>query len=567
MSKTEGILLATLGWNFADQPRPLLYFGPTEKNVKSISRDRVQPMIDGVPALAEGQGRDGGMFEKFLNGVRCGFGWAGSATELASHPAAIVLIDERDRMASLPGEGDPVTLGKARTSTYADGTVAIVSTPLAGRVGTKRDKTTGLVHWEVGDPEDIDSPTWQLWQQGTRQEWAWPCPSCGDYFIPRSDLLIYDTSNDPSLAPSLAEDTAGLACPSCGSIMRESEKADANARGAFVGPGQWIEGGEVRGELLPGTTASYWISGLCSNWVSFGERAHDLVKANLSGDEGQVQAVMNTGFGEIYAPTGEAPDWESVLELCGDYERGELTEGARILTAGVDVQEDRLVWVVRAWGSLVESWLVDYGELWGDTEESAVWFALQDLLGSTWDGLPIRRMGVDSGFRAKTVYQFCRNNPGAIPTKGRATMEREFSATKVQVNRNGKLVTDGLMLWHLDSDRAKSWVHSRIRLGPEHAAPFHLFAGVTEDYAKQVTAEARALDSKGAPVWVELRKANHLLDCEAIAFACARMEGVGNREMSSRSRARIEGSLEPVQPQPTRRQRLRRGKRSGGINI
>jgi phage terminase large subunit GpA-like protein len=54
--------------------------------------------------------------EKFIAGQRLRFAWAGSAIELSSHAAALVLIDERDRMEEMSAaRGDPVALAEART--------------------------------------------------------------------------------------------------------------------------------------------------------------------------------------------------------------------------------------------------------------------------------------------------------------------------------------------------------------------------------------------------------------------------------------------------------------------
>src|SRR3954449_7150180 len=66
-----------------------------------------------------------------------------------------------------------------------------------------------------------------------------------------------------------------------------------------------------------------------------------------------------------------------------------------LITAGVDVQKNRLEYVVRGWGARATSWLLEHGQLWGPTSEIEVWHALSDLLensryGGEKDGLPIR---------------------------------------------------------------------------------------------------------------------------------------------------------------------------------
>jgi phage terminase large subunit GpA-like protein len=74
-SKTDGLLINVLGWKLDTDPKPILFFSPTEKNAKSISH-RISKMIKSVPTLLDGldQKRDN-LFEKFISGVRFGMGW------------------------------------------------------------------------------------------------------------------------------------------------------------------------------------------------------------------------------------------------------------------------------------------------------------------------------------------------------------------------------------------------------------------------------------------------------------------------------------------------------------
>jgi hypothetical protein len=52
---------------------------------------------------------------------------------------------------------------------------------------------------------------------------------------------------------------------------------------------------------------------------------------------------------------------------------------------------------------------------------------------------------------------------------------------------------------------------------------------VTKDYCEQVVAESRVVTASGAVSWVELRKANHYLDCEAGNTAVAHSLGLHRR--------------------------------------
>ena len=61
-----------------------------------------------------------------------------------------------------------------------------------------------------------------------------------------------------------------------------------------------------------------------------------------------------------------------------------MPEGGLFLTAGADVQKDRIEVDVWAWGRGLESWLVDHVVIDGGPEPAAGWATLVGLLGETW---------------------------------------------------------------------------------------------------------------------------------------------------------------------------------------
>lgn len=518
MGKTEAFW-NVIGWRLDDDPTPILYVGPTQKLVESMSQDRVMKMLRSVPSLWDRleKGKKNKITEKFVAGMRLGFAWAGSATELAGHPAGLVLVDERDRMeGDVSGEGDPVELAEARISTYPFGKLAVVSTPIEGTVNVYRHEATGVEHWEVSD--QVASPVWKLWQEGTRHEWAVPCPDCGDYFVPRFRHLRWDKD----ATPFAAERSARLCCINCGSLIDYTHMHVMNARGVYVAPGQSVtSAGEVLGEPPQSDTASYWASGLCSPWRTFGQRAKSFVAAVRSGDPGRIQSVINTGFGELWAERGDAPTHDRVLQLRADYRMGEVPDGAKVITCGVDVQKDRLVYVVRAFGYSMAAWLVEFGELWGDTEQADVWDNLRHVLDGDYGGHRIRLALVDSGFRADKVYDFCRGHPTARASKGQDTMAMPVRMSKIDVTYRGTMLKQGASVWHVNTDYFKQLVHGRIGFPPDQSGAWHLPADVPEDYAKQLIAESRIVLPSGRHMWKRNDRENHALDCEVYATAAA----------------------------------------------
>jgi phage terminase large subunit GpA-like protein len=534
MAKTES-MFNVIGHRLMDDPAPILYIGPTQKLVESYSDGRVMPMLRSTPVLWDrlAKGKKNKITEKFISGVRLGFGWAGSATELAGHPAAIVLVDERDRMDAVKGEGDPVALAEARVATYPDGRVIVASTPTLGNVMPVKNPETGLEHWAVAAPEDVQSPIWKLWQEGTRYEWAWPCPDCGEFFIPRFKLLKWPEDSTPQQALRATR----LMCPHCGTEIEDRSKGDMNARGVYVAPGQRVErDGTVVGDIAENSVASFWVSGICSPWRSFGARAFAFLSAVRAGDQDAVQVAMNTGMGELYRVGGDAPDWQVVADLRDGREAGAVPDGVRVVTCGVDVQKNRLVYAVRGWGVNFESWLIEHGELMGETAYDEVWSQLSGVLEARYGEFRIRMMLVDSGYKPgeadrnpdNQVYLFCRRHKGiAFPSKGHDKQDKPYRASKIDVSYRGKVIEKGLDLWHLDTDYMKTWLHARLEWPVEaKSGHFHLHADATDDYCQQLVAESRAVAPSGRVSWIRVRKENHFLDCEGLNIAAAHILGV-----------------------------------------
>ena len=129
--------------------------------------------------------------------------------------------------------------------------------------------SAGVDHWKVADVKDLLSPIWKLWQEGTRFEWAVPCPHCKQFFVPRFRLLWWP--ENASAAEAKAQ--ARLNCQRCGAQIEEKDKDAMNAAGMYLAPGQDVIGGQVRGELPANDTASFWASGLMSPWRTFGSCA------------------------------------------------------------------------------------------------------------------------------------------------------------------------------------------------------------------------------------------------------------------------------------------------------
>lgn len=553
-------LLDIIGQRLDQRPAPILYVGPNKQFITEQWEPRIVDLLDQAPTLRMkvARGKKQTKTRKEISGVPLRLAHAGSSTALKSDPFALAVTDEADElMRNVKGQGDPITLIDRRGETYADFVHAIVSTPSEGPKDVVRDEATGLEFWAEQEAEDLNSKIWTLWQEGTRYHWTWACPHCGERFVPRFSCL--EIPDVKKITPARARTEARLVCPRNGCVIGDEHKADMNAGGLYVAPGQRIVDGQVVGDPPKTPTVSFWVSGLCSPFSTFGERAEAYITALRSGDSQSVRAVMNGGFGELWAPTGgDVPEWEHVRSLALPYRDGDVPEGVLFLTAGVDVQKNRLVYTVRGWGTRQESWRITAGELWGDTALDDVWTDLADLLGSPFDGLHIGRMFIDAGFRPgkkdlvpeHKVYQFARTyNRVAYATKGYDTRPTPLTANRIDVTPKGSKSKYGIDLIRLSTDFFKTWVHERLRWPDDQPGGWHLSSDVTEDYCRQIVSEARVKKPSGGFQWVQRYRDNHFLDAEALAFAAAYMVGV-QRIKDGTTRRAAPASVPTATPTP-----------------
>ncbi len=529
--KTDGILLNVLGHRMMDNPAPAILYMPTEISARSIAKDRLAKMFKNSKGLTDALDKKGNTtLEMFIGGVRLGIGWGGSATQVSSHPAALVLFDEIDRLKDIPGEGSPWHLTKVRGITYPDFTQVGTTTVTTGRVGEYTHPDTGLIHWERSTM--LESLGWRLWQDGTCHEFMIPCPECQTYFTPKSKLLVFDEN----WTTSQIEKETGLRCPHCGAFIDQRHQHQLTTElGRMIAPGQWVEDGNVCGEVAENNIYSAFVNGLCSDFVTWGQRAASLHRSKQSGKVGEIQSVLNTEFGELYYVAGIAPMWQQLKRLRGHHEQTDIPTAIKILTLTVDVQKNRLVYVLCGWAmkKKPDLYICDYGEIIGDSRQEEVWEDLEEMMLVRYDDLPISHIVVDASYNPSAdydkqkdakpisknlniIYQFGRRNRSKVLLiKGSPRpMDKLWTYNMVDVNHDGKIYKAGVGLYTVNTDAFKQDLYAWFDRGietPEKDRKLYLPENVEDEFLKQITSEERKRQS-GKDVWVKNYE-NHYLDC------------------------------------------------------
>ena len=477
-----------LGFIIHHCPGPALMVQPTVEIAKRVSKQRLAPSIEETPVLrervAEARSRDSGntMFVKEFHGGLLILTGANSAVGLRSMPIRYLFMDEVDGYpGDVDGEGDPVSLAEKRTDTFSRKKIFMVSTP----------KIKGFSRIE------------SEYLSTDQRRYFVPCPHCGNYDWIRWPNIQWEEG---------LPDTARLLCESCGSLIEERHKTWMLERG------QWKATAERNGR-----TAGFHLSSLYSplGWRSWAAIAHEFLASK--DDPAKLKTWVNTVLGETWQERGEAPEWQRVADLKEPYRSGDIPEGVIIITAGVDVQKNRLYYAVRGWGAASESWLIEHGELYGDTDQPDVWNQLSLVLQGGYGDFVIAKMLIDTGYRADAAYEFCRRHPGrAIPVKGHDRQEKPLKSATIDITVRGKTIKNGLQLWHVDTDYFKSWAHGRLNWDLTQPGAWHLPEDATDDYCRQLVNESVIVSPNGKRTWKE-HGANHYLDCEMLNAGAAYM--------------------------------------------
>lgn len=571
--KTEG-LFDVVGARLDQSPVPIIWVGPNKQFLTEQLEPRVMEMLDTAPSLKAKVRRGKKMTQtrKVVNGVPLRLAHGGSSTALKSDPFGFAVTDEADElMANVKNQGDPIALVDMRGNSYADFVHAITSTPSLARVETvvlvDDERGVSLEFWARNeDIQQVPSRIWREFQAGTMHHWAWPCPHCAGYFIPRFKMLLASLKKGASSTE--ARRMAHITCPHCGGIIEDDAegktKAAMNAHGVMVAPGQFVcDDGTIVGPEPEAETWSGWVSGLANPFKIWGDLAAEYVKAKETGSPDEVQTVINAKGGEPYWPgfDGKTQRWETIFERRAPYKVadaenpvGEIPSDVLALVVGVDVQGMSLRYVIRGFGSRARSWLIEAGRLNGPTAEPEIWDDLADLILSPRGGMVPRLVMVDSGFRpdkkdmgdVHRVYDFARRYPQlVIATKGRDRLMtgRPVNLREHEVNVEGKAVPFSIRLATLDTDHFKSLVWSRILTDPGAPQCWYVPMNVSEDYARQVASEVREW-KEGKPKWTPLSRENHFFDCEAMCAAAGYLLNV-QRIPDGVSRPKTEAKAPP----------------------
>ncbi|WP_299377276.1 phage terminase large subunit family protein, partial [uncultured Kiloniella sp.] len=517
---------------YADQePSPMMVVQPTLDDAKGYSTDEVIPMVRDTPVLKaiEVSEKEKGsgvtqLKRKFTNGASLILVGANSARGFRRVTIRALFFDEVDGypVEGAGAEGDQIKLGIKRTETFWNRRIILGSTPTV-KGASKIDKN---------------------FQLSDKRYFAPPCPHCKERniwkFSPSKDYgEPIECPDGIKIAymkwPKGKPEEAHFICGHCGCEMHEEDKAWMIDHGRAMEDDGWVATAPFKGHAGLHIWAAY---SLFPN-AAWSKLAAEFLESKS--DPQALQVFVNTVLGEVWEDRGERVDGEGLIKRRENYglvcPRDVVT-----ITAGVDIQGNRIEVERVGWGLNGESWGLEKTVLYGDPTGPLIWDELDELLATRiqHEGgfeLPIAATCVDANYLTQTVTQYCSQRFGrriwairGIGGAGKPIWPKKASKTK------GKLT-----VFNVGTDAAKELVYSRLRMpdfGPGYS---HFNMSYDEDHFKQLTSEEVKIKYfKGQQVryWdlKEGHKRNEALDIRVYATAALEALKVGGFNLKRRKK-------------------------------
>lgn len=456
---------AQVGWTsalenvigfFVDQdPSPILLVQPTLHVAEGFSKTRLAPMLRDTPRLhgkladVKSRSAENTLLLKKFNGGHLVMAGANAPAGLASNPIRIALFDEIDRYPLSAGtEGDPLSLGIKRTAAWWNRKIGGGSTPVLKGSSLIEDK----------------------YSKSDQRHWFVPCPHCGELQTLKWAQVKFE-NHEP--------ETARYLCEHCGTLWTDVERWAAIAHGRWT-PSKPFTG--IRG---------YHLNAIASQFVRLPDMVREFLEAK--GNPEKLKTFTNTSLAETWEETGATIEPGSLLEHRGTYSEQRIPLEALLVTAGVDVQDDRIEVQANAWGADEENWILEQKVFRGDPDSAELWGEVDEHLRRryvTEDGreLTIEAAAIDSGgHHTQRVYQFVvsRKRRRVWAVKGMAGPGR--LAWPKKASRAAKSRAN---VFIVGVDTIKGVLYGRLgKIAEPGPGYIHLFADADEDFCRQLTSE------------------------------------------------------------------------------
>lgn len=510
---TEAIL-NMIGFVIDEDPSPAMVVYPTDELAKSISKNRIEPMLLNSPTLKEKyHENDSSVLEMQFDDMYLSLVGSNSPSGLASKPIKYLFLDETDKY---PGaskkEADPVSLAKERTKTFHNRKIVLASTPTL--------KNNHI--WEAKENADIE------------KHYLMPCPHCGRKIEFKFSNLRFP--DDESMSYADRAERARYVCQECGSIITDSQKY------IMLQQGTWEI---VERKTQFARKVVFWLNTLYSPFVRFAEVAKEFLTSK--DDSEAFQNFVNSWLAEPWEDTKLKTSADLVMDRQTELPELIVPEWAKLIVGGVDVQENSLYVSIRAFGNHITSQNIFHKQVLNFS-------AVEQIMNTPYrnangDEFIVSLCLIDSGYDADSTYDFCADNSDwAVPVKGASNpMINHYKISKINKTDSKAY---GMSLVIVDTGKYKDMIASRMRKKNGRGS-WMVYKGCDREYAEQVTAEhkinVKTNNGKVKQEW-HLKSShadNHYFDCEVYCMAAADIMGIRTAHLNDE--AEEQQQQQPVQ--------------------
>jgi phage terminase large subunit GpA-like protein len=292
----------------------------------------------------------------------------------------LILMDELDEAGyELKGQGDPEALFAVRGVTARNLKIFKISTPT---------NTQGRIY--------------RNFLEGDQRYYNCRCPLCGELQVLRMmtegrDYGLTFQSERIEKVDQVIPESVHYICEKCKGQIQEYQKQD------LLAGGQWIP----TARPVNPAYRSYHISNLMSPimFYTWTRVCQDWTETGYGQNITKLKAFIINILGEPWESRAEKKSWEELRARAEDYIKGVIPAGGLLLTAGADVQKNRIELQVVAWGVDMESWVIDYQYFYGETGQrtARVWTDFQTFIQTKKYPLknieiPITLTAIDTGY-------------------------------------------------------------------------------------------------------------------------------------------------------------------------
>lgn len=543
-------LLAFIAYNAAHRRRKQALWQPTDDDRDSFVKTEVEPMLRDVAALhavtVPGK-EDTIKLKTFLGSILHLLGGK-AARAYRRITVAIAMLDEADAFdQKIEKAVDPIAGARGRLEGapfpkfIAGSTVRIDG---LSHIQHRENSADVRMRYRVVCPHcDNEHPL--LWGgKKVRHGFKWDgsdpatvrhvCPHCHESITQADYLRIWDLG--------------AMWVSDCGNYRYDHHASVwTNGAGEVIKPPRHVAFSEVWTAYSPQR-----------EWSDIVREFLEATTKADAGETGPLETFVNETLAQYWKVTFDQADEHALAKRAEAYPVRTVPQGAVVLVAGVDVQDDR--WEVVVWGigRSEEMWAVEYKVIYGNPALESEW---EDKVDAYLQGafqhasgqlLKIEAVAIDTmGHFTHQAYNFCRTRERrrvfAVRGDPQPSKMVKGKATIQDVNWRGKVLKRGVRLWYVGTDTAKDLIYGRLLVTQPGPGYVHFSQGLPQEFYHQLTAESRMPQRTARGIehkWVNTKRArNEVLDCTVYALFCTHQLGL--HTYTDKAWERLEQALEP----------------------